>query len=149
MLEICRRREWKTGPLVIIAQQQDTVGICNDPTASFLWSSEHIKEQEIKLWFCLAATNLQNHLNMPWEVSCIPHRAETSHCWKVSRTHRLQHWSAEPPESGHGIVLTESQICLLCHFQCNCHFALMADAKVNWDIYTYLYMYFLCDSRWD
>lgn len=60
-----------------------------------------------------------------------------------------QRWRAEPPEYGHGIVLTESQICLLCHFQCNCDFAVMADTKVNWDIYTYLYMYFLCDSRWD
>lgn len=58
-------------------------------------------------------------------------------------------WRAKPPEYGDGIVLTESQICLPCHFQCSCDFALMADAKLNWYIYTFLYMYFLCDSRWD
>lgn len=58
-------------------------------------------------------------------------------------------WRAEPPEYGDGIVLTESQTCLPCHLQCSCDFALMADAKLNWYIYTFLYMYFLCDSRWD
>lgn len=61
LLEICRGKEWKTSPLVIVAQQQDTVSICSHSTASFLWGSEHIKEeQEIELWFCLITTNLQS-----------------------------------------------------------------------------------------
>lgn len=55
---------------------------------------------------------------------------------------------AEPPGSSAGIALTVSQ-CLPCPCQHNCNVAGMVTAKINWHIYTFLYMYLLCDSRWD
>lgn len=153
MLEICMGKEGKPVPWWCCTTARHCLSICSDLMASSLWGSEHNKEeQEIKLWSCLTATNLQCHLNTPWEVCCIPQRAEMSHCWKVLRTHGLQVVSvleSQTPRIWAWDITDRKSVLLLCHLQYSCDFALMADAKVNWDIYTYLYMYFLCQSRWD